>query len=168
MWYIVYAKKVTDPYLKSDLEEKKVEYYIPTQVVKNSADNSQAPPKVEYPLGKLIFVKTPGRIQNLILAVDGLLCIYKDHATDSCAVVPDAVMEAFRTFLTHNDEKVLFLKDPFSHFWDKKKVRVTAGPFQGMEGRVVRVQRKRKLVLELGTFAVAISGFDPSQLEPLD
>lgn len=56
-------------------------------------------------------------------------------------------------------ENVTFLRDPFIKFAkDHVKLRVLTGLFKGMEGYIVRVDRDRQLIMELGGYAVAIRG----------
>lgn len=55
-------------------------------------------------------------------------------------------------------ENVTFLRDPFEKFAkDHVKLRVLTGLFKGLEGYVVRINRNRQLVMELGEYAVAIN-----------
>ena len=55
-------------------------------------------------------------------------------------------------------ENVTFLRDPFEKFAkDHVKLRVLTGLFKGLEGYVVRINRNRQLVMELGKYAVAIN-----------
>lgn len=169
MWYIVYTKKLADPKLALQLKERGLDFFVPVQSVeKCNSDHTKMEVKEVYPLGRLIFIQTEGNILGLIKEIDGLLGIYKDRATNKCATVKDVDMNAFRLFLSSNNDRVLFLKDPFSHFANKQRVRVRGGDFAGQEGHIVRILKSRKLVIELGPFAVAITGIDPSLLEPID
>lgn len=169
MWYVVYTKKLADPKLAERLKKKNIEYYMPVQYVKKSTpDHTKTEIKEEYPLGRLIFIRTNEIIHDVIKNEYGNLFQYKDHIKNECATVEDDEMDTFRLFLSSNNDRVLFLKDPYSHFANKQKVRIREGVFAGKEGRIVRIMKSRKLVIELGTFAVAIFGVDPSILEPID
>lgn len=169
MWYIVYSDNPADPSLGQALQNRNIEYYIPIRKVELlSSDGSQMLTRDEYPLGRLIFVRTDGSIHDLIKQIDSIRCIYKDLATNMCATVGDGAMDAFRLFLGKYNDRVLFLKDPYSRFADKRRVRVRAGEFAGQEGRIVKIFKKRKFVIEVGTFAVVLLGIDPSLLEPID
>jgi len=58
-----------------------------------------------------------------------------------------------------------FLPDAYRRFESCPKVRVKAGPFEGLEGRVFRIRHDRKLIIQLDDMAVAISGIHHTLLE---
>ena len=160
---------MADPWLEKSFREKSVPYYIPVQTVKKpSPDHTQTVMKKEYPLGRLIFVQTELHIEKFVERTQGLQRIYLDHATGRCATVGDGTMDAFRAFMENKSSQCLFLKDPYSKFTKNQKVRVLRGDFAGQEGRIVRIRKNNRLVLQLGNFAVAIFGTDPSSLEIIE
>ena len=77
-------------------------------------------------------------------------------------------MQKFRLVLSKHNGDVKILRDSYAKFCKNQLVRVKAGDFEGIEGRVVRVLRDRKLVIALGSMAVAISGIDRSLFEPIE
>src|SRR5574344_738989 len=169
MWYIVYTNKPANAVLEQTLQESGTPYYIPIQMVKKTQpDQDKVEYKEEHPLGKLIFVKTDLRIEEFIKNTEGIQCSYKDHATGRCATISDGTMDAFRLYLQDQNNQFLFLKDPFSKFSLNQRVRVKEGCFAGQEGRVVRVRRNKRLVVQIGAFAVCIFGVELSNLEPIN
>lgn len=74
------------------------------------------------------------------------------------ASIPDSIMRPFMKVMDTEPERITFLRDPFIKFAKKHiRLRVLTGLFQGQEGYVVRVDRDRQLVMNLGGYAVAIS-----------
>ena len=60
------------------------------------------------------------------------------------------------------------LKDITEKLREGQRVRVTDGPFKGVEGIVLRIRRSRRVVIELpGLLAVATNYVDPRFLEIL-
>ena len=91
-----------------------------------------------------------------------------DRATHSPIVVPDKAMEDFMQISLVMSDDVLYLKDVTAKLREGQKVRVTEGPFKGVEGVVVRVKRSRRVVVELpGMFAIATTYVQPQDLELL-
>lgn len=166
-WHIVYKGKARRDTLAQNLERSGVEHFVPQQNVEY-LDDDQMKVKREDVMHNLIFVKTDADIRSLSDAIDGLRGPFIDRATGRPAVVSDAEMRRFRDFLEMKNLQLQVLADPFQRFKVCQKVRVKAGDFEGTEGYVFRIRGDRKLVISLGTMAVAISGIHHSLLEPID
>ena len=79
-------------------------------------------------------------------------------STGKPASIEHKVMKPFMEVVASHPENVTFLRDPFEKFAkDHVKLRVLTGLFKGLEGYVVRINRNRQLVMELGEYAVAIN-----------
>jgi transcription antitermination factor NusG len=91
-----------------------------------------------------------------------------DKATRNPVIVPDKPMEDFmRICLVMNDE-ALYLKDITSKLHEGQRVRVTDGPFKGIEGVVLRVKRSRRVIVDFpGLLAIATNYIDPRFLEAI-
>lgn len=85
------------------------------------------------------------------------------HLVNNCmtgepASIRNSVMKPFMKVVESEPERVTFLRDPFVKFAkDHVKLRVLSGILAGQEGYVVRILRDRKLVMDFGGNAVAIS-----------
>jgi hypothetical protein len=77
-------------------------------------------------------------------------------------------MEDFmRICLVMNDE-ALYLKDITSKLHEGQRVRMTDGPFKGIEGVVLRVKRSRRVIVDFpGLLAIATNYIDPRFLEAI-
>ncbi len=92
--------------------------------------------------------------------------LVNDCATGEPASIPDHVMRPFMAVMEHTPGRVTFLRAPFIKFAnDHIRLRVLTGPFKGQEGYVVRVNRDRQLVMNLGGYAVAISNVHNEDFE---
>lgn len=166
-WYIVYKGKPTKGSLRENLERAGVTYFIPTQNVEH-LDGDRMEEKEEAVLNNLIFVQTYEDIRVLTKEVDGLKSPYLNHATGMPATVTDAELYRFKRVLEARSLHAHFLPDVFQRFESCPKVRVKAGEFMGMEGRVFRIRHDRKLVIQLENMAIAVSGIHHSLLEIVD
>ena len=78
--------------------------------------------------------------------------------TGEPASIRNSVMKPFMKVVESEPERITFLRDPFVKFAkDHVKLRVLSGILAGQEGYVVRILRDRKLVMDFGGNAVAIS-----------
>ncbi len=100
--------------------------------------------------------------------IDGLKSPYKDLSTGQPAIVSDKELLRFRRILEARSLHVEFLSDGYRRFEECLKVRVKAGMFEGLEGRVFRIRHDRKLIIHIDNIAVAISGIHHSLLEIID
>jgi len=163
-WYIIYKGKPAKGTLRGNLEKAGIIYFIPTQFVEH-LDGDRMVEREEAVLNNLIFVHTDKDIHDLIMSVDGLKAPYINHATGQPATVADEELQRFKRVLEARSLHAEFLPDAYRRFESCPKVRVKAGPFEGLEGRVFRIRRDRKLIIQLDDMAVAISGIHHSLLE---
>ena len=63
-------------------------------------------------------------------------------------------------------ERLRFLLRPFVYYSkNRTKLRIVTGEYAGLEGYVIRIARDRKLVMDVGGMAVAISGIHAERFE---
>jgi transcription antitermination factor NusG len=92
-----------------------------------------------------------------------------DKSTRNPIIVSDKSMADFMQVCQIMSDEILYLKDITAKLHEGQKVRVTEGPFKGVEGTVVRIRRSRRVVVELpGLLAVATNYIDPRFIEPID
>lgn len=165
-WYIVYKGKssLEKGTLADNLEKAGITYYLPMQVTERF-DGDQMVEHREPVLNNLIFVQTADDIRAVISQIDGLKSPYLDKATGRPAVVSDQELQHFRLVLEARSIQAEFLPDSFRRFESCPKVRVKAGQFEGLEGRVFRIRHDRKLIISLDNMAIALSGIHHTLLE---
>lgn len=166
-WHIVYKGKATCGSLTENLARCGVEYFLPQQSVEY-LDEDRMKVRDEEVMRNLIFVRTDRDIRLVVNAVDGLRGPYIDRTTGHPAIISDAEMQRFRDFLEAKNTSIRVLAEPYERFSLRQKVRVRAGSFEGTEGYVLRIRGDRKLVISVGSMAVAISGIHHSLFEPAD
>lgn len=110
----------------------------------------------------------------------GILQYYLDvnypgyHLVNNCsthlpAVIPDSVMQPFMRVMEASPEQVRFLLHPFKYYAGGNiKLRLTSGFFAGIEGYVIRIDRDRRLVMDVGGMSVAISGIHCEKFEVVE
>ena len=82
-----------------------------------------------------------------------------DKSTGLPMVVRDKEMDDFIRVTKENDEGILYLDDPSAAATKGTPVEIVSGPFKGVKGKLLRIRRDRKVVLQLaGLIAVAVDG----------
>ena len=83
--------------------------------------------------------------------------------------VPDKAMEDFIRVSSAVDDDIVYMSDVSPLLRSGQKVRVKAGPFAGVEGRVVRIRKAKRVMVELpGMLAVATAYIKGEWLEGIE
>ena len=91
-----------------------------------------------------------------------------DKSTRQPIVVPTKAMEDFIKISLALVDDVLYLQEISPKLREGLKVRVKTGPFEGVEGTIVRVKRSRRVMVELpGMLAIATTFVKAEELEIL-
>lgn len=171
VWYIVYFRSSLKEYLIRDLEERGIGYYFPVRVTRLlDADDNEIKTTEKPVMANIVFLHTDEDINRVIMdeTIAGLLGRYTDPMTHKCAVIGEADMSLFQRLIQEHPGEIKLLDDMADVFKVHQKVRVMSGKFEGMEGYIVRINRDRKLVVAIGSLAVAVSGISRDILQPLD
>ena len=132
--------------------------------------------------GKVVSRRIPA-VNNLLFAFADQQTLYEyirsegeysmtrfiwDRTTRRPIVVPDKPMEDFIRICEVAADDALFLSDLDKKLKNGAPVRVAFGPLAGVEGRVVRIRKSRRILVELpGLVSVASTYIPLDYLEPL-
>ena len=166
-WYIVYKGKALKGTLRENLEKAGISYYFPIQKTE-TLEGDRMVEKEEMVLPNLVFIQTGRNIADVISETDGLKAPYKNLATGLPAIVTEKELDRFKQVLEARSLHAEFLPDAYRRFENCPKVRVKAGDFAGLEGRVFRIRHDRKLIISLDSMSVAISGIHHTLLEVIE
>ena len=92
-----------------------------------------------------------------------------DRSTGLPMVVRDKEMEDFIRVTAEKDEGILYLDNPSVIVTKGTPVELVSGPFKGVRGKLLRIRRDRKVVLQLaGVVAVAVDGIPMQWCKVID
>lgn len=167
-WYIIYRNKSICEYLYGILQKLNTPYYSTASVIEES-DEQDLIKKDYESIKRLIFIQPAESATQFINKLKSEFGVtvtpYKDCMTGEIAKVGDTEMQRFIKLSRNDPDSIEILKDCFNKFSDRPRVRVKAGPYEGLEGHLVRIRRDRKVVISLGVNAISISGIHFSLLE---
>ena len=93
----------------------------------------------------------------------------KNCSTGKVATIPCNQMEPFMRVAETEPERLRFLLRPFVYYSKNRTLlRIVTGEYAGLEGYVIRIARDRKLVMDVGGMAVAISGVHAERFEEVN
>ncbi len=124
--------------------------------------------KKEIPtVSGLVFLQgNPAEIQKYLDNVLPGRYLCKNCSTGKVAVIPDRQMRPFMGLAESDPERIRFLLHPF-HYYARNRIllRITSGELEGLEGYVIRIDRDRRLVMNVGGMSVAISSVHAERFE---
>lgn len=91
---------------------------------------------------------------------------YWDRTANKPLTVPEKAMNDFIAVSSTLDEDLIYITEITSKLSEGQTVKVKEGPFKGIEGKVVRIRKSRRILVELpGMLAVATTYIQPEYLE---
>lgn len=169
-WFALQTTHNRELILKKQLEEQKVECFVPMKYEKVIKDEQKW--QIEVPaIHNLIFVHSTRMFLDRYLIKylkESSTHYVIDLGTKEPIIIPDTDMRYFITVTSSYQDELIYLNDSIEKFSNYDKVRVTGGLFEGIEGYFVRIRKDRKVVISLnGIAAVAISGIHHSLIETI-
>lgn len=109
--------------------------------------------------GLVFFQGYPQEIQAYLDQYFPQAHLCKNCSTGKVAEIKDSQMRPFMRINETEPERIRFLLKPF-HYYARNRIllRITSGELAGLEGYVIRIDRDRRLVMDVGGISVAISG----------
>ncbi len=93
---------------------------------------------------------------------------YWDRTAGRPLIVSDKAMDDFMKVSSTLDEDLIYITEITGKLREGQTVKVKEGPFEGVEGKVVRIRKSRRILVELpGMLAVATTYIAPEKLEIL-
>ena len=159
-WYALRATYSRELKVQADLQEKGVRTFIPMMWKEK---------KLVPAINNLVFVYwTREKIDSYIRSFADARPVnyYWDRTTNAPLTIPDKDMENFITVASTLYEDLVFLTEVSDKLREGQTVKVKEGPFKGVEGKIVRIRKSRRILVELpGMLAVASTYVAPEELE---
>jgi len=170
-WYAIRVTYGRVLKLSAILQEHGIEHFVP-MIVKKVEKNGQKIAMTVPAVSNLCFVHASrAEVDEFLnsLGEDRMAHYIWDKGTRQPIIVQDKPMQDFMQISRVMSDEILYLKDISDKLRQGQKVRVTDGPFKGVEGTVVRVKRSRRVMVELpGMLAIATTYVDPRNLELME
>ena len=127
--------------------------------------------EVETPsVSGLIFLQgDPETLQDYLNKNVNSYKLRKNCSTGKVATIPCNQMEPFMRVAETEPERLRFLLRPFVYYSKNRTLlRIVTGEYAGLEGYVIRIARDRKLIMDVGGMAVALSGVHAERFEEVN
>ena len=94
---------------------------------------------------------------------------YWDRTKNCPLTVPEKAMNDFIAVASTMDEDLIYITEINDKLREGQTVRVKNGPFKGIEGKIVRIRKSRRILVELpGMLAVATTYVCPEDVDQVN
>ena len=178
-WYVLRATYARELKVQTALQEKGIRTFIPMiwqrcpvkpgMTVPSSPTRSGIPRKLVPAVSGLVFALATREALDLYIRSFGEsrpVNYYWDRTTNAPLTVPAKAMEDFISIASTMDEDLIYLTEISDKLREGQTVKVKDGPFKDVEGKIVRIRKSRRILVELpGMLAVASTYIEPHLLE---
>ena len=169
-WYVLRVSYSRELKIKAILDERNIRSFVPMVWRKTVIDGKEEK-KLVPAVNNLCFVYwTKDNIDAFIASYGETSPVhyYWDRTTSRPMTVPQKAMEDFIKVAGCLDEDMIYLTDISDKLREGQAVKVRTGSFAGVEGKIVRIRKSRRLLVELpGMLAVASTYVKPEDVEPI-
>lgn len=167
-WFVMRSTYSREMKAKCILEKEGVECYVPTRKTRRFEGEDAIDEYIPL-VHNLVFARTNRDFMDTFKRKMEATCPLRyamDKSTGKPMVVRDKEMEDFRRVTQEASDSIRYLDDPEELLRKGQDVEVIHGPFAGVQGKIVRFHRDRRVVVSLaGLLAVAMSSMPISWLK---
>ena len=168
VWFVLRATYSRELKIQEMLREKGVRTFVPMMWRKRTVAG-KADKKLVPAVSGLCFVFWDRESVDRFIRSFGdsrPVNYYWDRTLESPLIVPEKAMDDFMKVASTMDEDLIFLTEISEKLREGQTVKVKDGPFKGVEGKIVRIRKSRRILVELpGMLAVASTYIVPQFLE---
>ncbi|MBQ7349575.1 MAG: UpxY family transcription antiterminator [Bacteroides sp.] len=150
-WYAAYVRLFHERKTSEKLAAMGIESYVPVR--EEIHQWSQRKKKVQRVLiPQMIFIRgtEKERLEALTLAsISHYMVLRGEHRP---AVIPDQQMERFKFMVDYSEETIEMMNSPLE---PGQKIQVIKGPLAGLEGELIELEGKSKVIVRLDMLGCA-------------
>lgn len=160
-WFAVYVRLYHEKKISERLTRMGIENFLPLQEeIHRWSDRLKKIERVLIPMLVFVRVDAKERLKVLTLpSVNGYMVL---RGESTPAVIPDEQMERFRFMLDYSEKAVHLSPEPLT---PGEKVRVIKGKLAGLEGELVTIGKKTKIVVRIDILGCALVDIPVSYVE---
>ena len=170
-WYVLRVSYSRELKVKALLDQRGVRTFVP-MIRRKKTEGGKTEKKLVPAVGNLCFVHwTRPDIDDFIRGYgDSSPVHYYWDRTSGCPMtVPEKAMEDFIKVSSSLDEALIYITQISDKLREGQSVKVKQGPFAGVTGKIVRIRKSRRIMVELpGMLAVVSTYVKPENVEIID
>jgi len=175
-WYVLFAANGKAAKITDYLKNANIEYFFPVHYKERRLKDTERKRLVLRPLiGNLVFVKSSincleSHLREIKLRLNITSDLYyRDLGTRKIIVISETLMQNFIAVAGSTKEHITYLSNDEINFEKGKKIRITGGAFEGVEGIFLRIKGRQHVVVTLpDVLSVAIAFIPTRFIFPLE
>lgn len=162
-WLAAYVKMHHEKKVRDRLTVMGVENFLPVQEeVRQWSDRKKKVERVLIPM--MIFVRVDSREQRSVITLPSILYYLTLRGEHTPTEIPTDQMERFRFMLDHSDTAVNFSANDLQ---PGEKVHVIKGPLTGLEGELITMEGKSRIIIRIEQLGCAEVEISPTMVEKI-
>lgn len=150
-WLAAYVRLYHEKKTCQRLTKMGIENFLPVQIeTRQWSDRKKKTERVIIPM--IVFLHANEEERMLALTLSSVSRYMVSYGESTPTVIPDLQMERFRFMLDYSDEAVQLTNEPLA---PGEKVRVIKGKLTGLEGELVTIGKKTKIIVRLDMLGCA-------------
>ena len=170
-WHVLRVTYSRELKIKAILEQKGVQAFVPMMWKTKITDGVQEK-KLVPAVSNLCFVYWDKDSIDTFISGFGdnsPVHYYWDRTTNRPMTVNAKAMADFIAVASTMDEDLIYITEINDKLREGQTVRVKNGPFAGVQGKIVRIRKSRRILVELpGMLAVATTYVSPEDVEQVN
>ena len=168
-WYVLRATYARELKFQAELQEKGIRTFVPMMWKSLPAESGLKGRKKLVPaISGLVFAFAAREALDAYIHSFGEarpINYYWDRTKEAPLTVPAKAMEDFIAVASTLDEDLIYLTEITQKLREGQTVEVIDGPFKGVKGKIVRIKKNRRVLVELpGFLAVTTNYLHPQSL----
>ena len=168
-WHVLRATYARELKVQDQLREPGIRTFIPMTWHKSDPATGKHQKTLVPAITGLVFAQaTREALDSYIRSFGDARPVnyYWDRTANRPLTVPDKAMEDFIAIASTMDPDLIYLTEISDKLREGQKVIVKEGPFKGVEGKVVRIRKSRRIMVEIpGMLAVASTYVEMGNVE---
>lgn len=164
-WFALRATYSRELKIRDSLTERGIRTFVPMTWRKREVEGN-IEKKLVPAVSSLCFVYwTKAGIDDYIRSFGDSSPVhyYWDRTVNRPLTIPEKAMEDFITVASSLDEDLIYLTEITEKLREGQTVEVIEGPFKGVTGRIVRIKKNRRVLVELPGFLAVASTYVKTQ-----
>lgn len=169
-WHAIRVTYGRELKFQTRLNESGFETFIP-MTIKTIERGGKTEKKIVPAISNLCFVNADQQVLYSFFKSIGEACPARfiwDKVSRDPITIPDKAMEDFMLVSRTMLEDIIYLDEINSKFHEGQMVKVIDGPFMGIEGKIIRIRKSRRIMVELpGMLAIATAFIPKEFIQPV-